>query len=83
MEKFSSSLYTEINCLRFLLGKNCWWKCGKKGGKCSWCGRNGYCCRQGWTGTPDPRCNRAVSACKGYHCCTLIKRQPPLESKGN
>ena len=24
--------------------KNCWWKCDKKGGKCPFCGKNGYCC---------------------------------------
>ena len=25
--------------------ERCWHRCGQKGGKCSYCGENGYCCR--------------------------------------
>merc|ERR1712066_476384 len=32
------------------LGKDCWYACGKKEGRCNWCGTPGLCCRIGWTG---------------------------------
>ena len=25
---------------------NCWYECGGKQGKCSWCGSDGWCCRK-------------------------------------
>ena len=46
--------------------KNCWRPCGKKGGKCSWCGTNGFCCRKGWKDCPMKL--RAVSL-HSYHSC--------------
>uniref|UniRef100_A0A7M5V0H6 Uncharacterized protein n=1 Tax=Clytia hemisphaerica TaxID=252671 RepID=A0A7M5V0H6_9CNID len=58
-------------------GKDCWRGCGK-GGPCpQWCGKDGYCCRQGWGGSKDPGCKNAVSPCKNFHCCTLIKEPAP------
>ena len=27
-------------------GKQCWYNCGGKQGKCSWCGSDGWCCRK-------------------------------------
>ena len=27
-------------------GKTCWYSCGGKQGKCSWCGSDGWCCRK-------------------------------------
>ena len=64
--------------MHYLTGKDCWGGCGAKGGPCpQWCGRDGYCCRQGWGGTKDPGCNKAISPCKNFHCCTLIKEPAP------
>ena len=31
------------------IGKGCWGQCGRKSGKCSFCG-TGKCCRKGWRG---------------------------------
>uniref|UniRef100_A0A7M5WQS8 Uncharacterized protein n=1 Tax=Clytia hemisphaerica TaxID=252671 RepID=A0A7M5WQS8_9CNID len=54
-----------------LAGKNCWAGCGAKGGACpQWCGKDGFCCRQGWV---NKGCENALSACNGFHCCTAVK----------
>merc|ERR1719433_550669 len=49
------------------LGKNCWWKCGKRNGRCSWCGANGtgMCCRQRYRGGG---CDGTVGE-KRHHAC--------------
>merc|ERR1719266_2654146 len=47
-------------------GQNCWWKCGKKSGKCSWCG-SGKCCRKNWNDGEN-----GCSASEGginFHAC--------------
>ena len=31
-------------------GRNCWYNCNEKQGKCSWCGSEGWCCKLGWNG---------------------------------
>jgi len=51
------------------LGKQCWYKCGDKGGYCdSFCGANTPCCRRGWGDDPYV-CRRLGIGCDGYHCC--------------
>merc|ERR1712113_84912 len=54
--------------------KNCWWKCGQKSGKCSWCG-SGKCCRKNWNGGEN-----GCSASEGgdnYHSCVADDSSPP------
>lgn len=48
-------------------GQDCWSPCGG-GGRCTWCGSEGACCRAGWGGDP--------AECGGhggnhYHTCVL------------
>ena len=33
-------------------GEDCWDECNSQGGKCAWCGTDGWCCRKGedWIG---------------------------------
>ena len=48
-------------------GKNCWGKCGRKGGLCEkFCGDKGFCCR---TGFKDCPISAAKEAGKSYHAC--------------
>ena len=37
-------LISELNLMN--AGKTCWYSCGGKQGKCSWCGSDGWCCRK-------------------------------------
>merc|ERR1739844_183165 len=46
-------------------GKECWWKCRRKEGPCSWCGDEGMCCRQGWTGNG---CDGNVGGPHNHQC---------------
>ena len=46
-------------------GKECWWKCRRKEGPCSWCGDEGMCCRQGWTGNG---CDGNVGGRHNHQC---------------
>ena len=63
-------MHTYLNILIIILGKQCWYKCGSKGGKCDhFCGRDGVCCRKNWSGD-NKGCENAASPCKGMHCCT-------------
>ena len=45
---------------------NCWIPCGATGGKCNTCGRNAYCCRQGFYDCPLKSWQAASS---DYHSC--------------
>jgi len=51
-------------------GKQCWYTCHKKQGKCSWCGTTGYCCRKGWKGNG---CTGAMGV-NGRHTCVKPPR---------
>ena len=39
--------FHEAVCER--LEKDCWNGCNKTQGQCNWCGRGGWCCRQGFS----------------------------------
>ena len=54
-------------------GEKCWRKCNKKAGPCSWCGSDGMCCRQGWTGNG---CDGNVGGTNRLECT-----KPPPEGK--
>jgi len=56
-------------------GENCWYKCDRRQGKCSWCGTKGYCCRKDWaTGNG---CDGTFGG-DGRHECSL---KPVTNSK--
>ena len=47
-------------------GEDCWIACNEQGGKCDWCGSEGWCCRKDWVG----------NGCDGlfggsFHMCVL------------
>jgi len=47
------------------VGKQCWYKCGHKGGECpKFCGNGALCCRQGYKNAG------CTGGCKDKHCCT-------------
>ena len=39
--------FNEAVCER--LEKDCWNGCNKAQGQCNWCGKGGWCCRQGFS----------------------------------
>ena len=53
---------------------NCWYNCGGKQGKCSWCGSDGWCCRKNGNVWPP---NLQSNGCDGtfgglyQHSCVL------------
>ena len=50
-----------------LNNKNCWYKCGKKGGLCEdFCGPKGYCCRKGHADCPVLAANVSPTS---HHSC--------------
>ena len=54
------------------LGKQCWYTCSRKGGKCDrFCGKDAVCCRKDWR--MESGCENAQSPCVGKHCCTKKK----------
>jgi len=59
------------------LGSDCWSNCNRKQGKCSWCGRQGYCCRVDWSDKSNG-CDGSVGG-YGNHACV----PPPEGSKGS
>merc|ERR550534_2564316 len=48
-------------------GQNCWDGCNQQQGKCSWCGPNGYCCKDGESGNG---CDGSFGGVN-FHACTL------------
>ena len=46
--------------------RDCWSHCGRKGGLCSWCGDNGYCCRLNWEDCPELLSNVGLP---NHHTC--------------
>ena len=61
-----------ILILYSLLGKQCWYTCSRKGGKCDrFCGKDAVCCRKDWR--MESGCENAQSPCVGKHCCTKKK----------
>ena len=50
-------------------GKDCWYDCNGVQGACSWCGRQGMCCKIGYTDTSNG-CNGAFGG-KSRHECAL------------
>merc|ERR1712048_116762 len=53
-------------------GEDCWYKCGKKGGRCDVCGPLGYCCRNGWSDCPA---KMAALVHGSHHSCVSCKRK--------
>ena len=47
-------------------GKECYPEC-KQGGKCNWCGPDGWCCRKDWV---ENGCDGTIGG-PGNHQCTL------------
>ena len=47
-------------------GKDCWFACQGKQGKCNWCGDDGWCCRKEWIGNG---CDGVIGGTK--HTCVL------------
>ena len=45
-------------------GKDCWTGCGKKQGKCDFCGTKGYCCKKGTKGNG---CDGTIGG-SGHRC---------------
>ena len=63
-------LISELNLMN--AGKSCWYGCGGKQGKCSWCGCDGWCCRKNGDVWPS---NLQSNGCDGtfggptqHHC---------------
>ena len=56
--------------------EQCWRTCDKKGGKCSDCGKNGFCCRNEdhptWNGNCPTQAIKAAS--KDKHDCVSPKK---------
>ena len=50
-------------------GTNCWNGCNKHQGKCTWCGADGWCCRQGWWDKGNG-CDGTFGG-SGHHHCVL------------
>ena len=53
------------------VGTQCWYQCGKKDGKCLFCGEGGLCCRHGFVGN---ECNGKIGLDKSHHLCTADQR---------
>jgi len=51
-------------------GKDCWWKCRKRDGMCSWCGEHnkGMCCRRGWR---KGGCDGRVGGRRRHECIVV------------
>lgn len=43
-EQKTKTVSNQISLYKQKDNVDCWGKCGRKGGKCSFCGKNGYCC---------------------------------------
>ena len=56
--------------------EQCWRSCDKKGGKCSYCGESGYCCRNEDHPTWNGNCPaKAIQAARKHaHDCVLLKQ---------
>ena len=56
--------------------ESCWDKCGEKGGKCSFCGRSGFCCRKQMQSTWNGNCPiEGMQAALEYrHVCVSPKK---------
>merc|ERR1712088_556707 len=55
-------------------GQNCWDGCNQQQGKCSWCGPNGYCCKDGESGNG---CDGSFGGVN-FHACTLNTKMNSL-----
>lgn len=55
-------------------GQDCWYKCGRKGGYCAWCG-TGACCRKDWK--TDPSECQGVGTSGSRHECVNPKTPAP------
>ena len=54
-------------------GKGCWYECGRKQGRCDYCG-NGMCCRLGWVGGG---CDGSHGTSSGHHGCVAASSPAP------
>ena len=54
---------------------DCWYTCGEKGGKCSICGDNGFCCSavDGAQNGDCPQMAIESVANAGHHVCSVPK----------
>ena len=46
-------------------GIQCWGKCNRKQGPCSWCGTKGMCCRKNWKGNG---CDGSIGGRRRHEC---------------
>ena len=55
--------------------EECWEQCHEKGGRCSFCGENGYCCRRQNHSTWNGNCplRGILTAAKDKHVCVSSK----------
>ena len=59
-------LNLDLNILGFKNGgKHCWWECDEKRGPCTFCGKDGLCCRKGVTGNG---CDGIIGGHKLHAC---------------
>merc|ERR1711868_310696 len=58
--------------------KDCWYNCGVSGGKCDWCGTNGYCCRKGWKDCSKRFQDVALSS---HHTCLYTPNSRAYKGK--
>ena len=60
-----------LNILSFLAllneGVDCYPNCGGQQGKCSWCGSEGFCCREGWHDTSNG-CDGTFGGQRQHEC---------------
>ena len=71
-EPTAPTLTTPLSCYSIGLenaDQDCWYGCNQQQGKCSWCGQNGYCCKDG---TPGNGCDGSFGGVS-IHACTLSK----------
>ena len=55
------------------VGIDCWESCGKKQGKCSFCGIDGYCCRKDFT--PGNGCDGSSGGINRHVCVQKPSRK--------